>query len=166
MPATATRVIYVNQVRTLDAKVFACAVSVFVLVFIIYGIVVTGTPGQQRALQFDQRRVSDIQQISYAIDSYWQNNEKLPASFADLKNQQYSYIQSVMDPKTQVAYEYRVLGDKSYELCATFETDSSKTAARFKTQVPFSEQSWDHTAGRVCFEREVQALRKNAIPSF
>jgi len=146
-------------------KALACAVTVLVVVFIGYGIILGGTPSQQRAFQFDQRRTSDLQQISYAIDSYWQNNEKLPASFADLKNQQYSYIQSVTDPKTQVAYEYRVIGDKLYELCATFETDSLKTAARFKAQVPYSEQSWDHAVGKVCFEREVQELRKDVVPS-
>ena len=146
-------------------KAFAGIVAILVIVFIGYGIVLTGTPGQQRAFQFDQRRVSELQQISYAIDTYWQNNEKFPASFDDLKNQQHSYIQSVTDPKTQVAYEYRVLGDKSYELCATFETDSAKTAVRFKTPVPFSEQSWDHATGRVCFEREVQELRKDVAPA-
>jgi hypothetical protein len=147
------------------AKAFAGIVAVLVIVFIGYGIVLTGTPGQQRQLQFDQRRISDLQQISYAVNAYWQSSEKLPAGFDDLKNQLYSYIQSVTDPKTQVAYEYRVLGDKTYELCATFETDSSKTAARLKAQVPFSEQSWDHAAGRVCFERGAQVLRKDAMPS-
>ncbi|MDO8474326.1 MAG: DUF5671 domain-containing protein [bacterium] len=147
------------------AKAFSGIVAALALVFIAYGIVLTGTPGQQRALQFDQRRVSDLQQISYSIDSYWQNSGKLPASFEDLKGQPYSYIQSVTDPKTEVAYEYRALGDKSYELCAAFETDSSKIAVRVKAQVPFSEQSWDHAIGRACFEREVQELRKDAMPS-
>lgn len=147
-------------------KVFAAVVTALVIVFIGYGIVLSGTPGQQRAFQFDQRRVSDLQQISYAVDAYWERNKVLPASFEDLKDQSYYYIQSVTDPRTStVFYEYRVLGEKLYELCATFETDSSKIVARFKTQVPFSEQSWDHAAGRVCFEREVQELRKDVAPS-
>lgn len=141
------------------AKALAGAVTVLVAVFIVYGIVLSGTPGQQRAFQFDQRRVSDLQQISYSVDAYWQNNEKLPASFEDLKNQPY-FIQSIVDPKTQVAYEYRILGDKSYELCAVFETDSSQTAARFKTLIPFSEQPWEHAIGRTCFAREAQEIRK------
>ena len=119
-------------------KAFAIAVTVLVAVFIGYGIVLTGTPGQQRALQFDQRRVSDLQQISYAVDAYWERNKILPVSFEDMKDQSYYYIQSVTDPKTQVVYEYRVLGDMSYELCAVFETDSSRTAARFKTPIPYS----------------------------
>ena len=158
------------------AKVFALAASVLALVFIVYGIMVTGTPGQQRAFQFDQRRVSDLQQISYAVNAYWQSNGKLPASFEDLKDQPYYYIQSVTDPKTEAPYEYRpfgseslrleeVIGDKIYELCAVFETDSSKTATRFKMQVPYSEQSWEHAIGRTCFAREVQELRKDAVPA-
>lgn len=147
------------------AKTFTGVVSILVVIFIAYGIIINGTPGQQRAFQFDQRRSSDLQQISYAIDSYWQNNEKLPASFDDLKNQQYSYIQSVTDPKTGTVYEYRAAEDKAYELCAVFETNSAAIAVRFKTPTPFSERSWDHAQGRVCFEREVQELRKDAVPA-
>ena len=139
--------------------------TVLVIVFIGYGIVLTGTPGQQRALQFDQRRVSDLQQISYSINSYWQDKGKFPVSFDDLKNQQYSYIQSVTDPKTQVTYEYRVLGDKTYELCAVFETDSGEYRQRAKIPTPFSEEVWNHGIGRTCFEKEVQELRKDAAPA-
>ena len=142
------------------AKVFALAVSVLALAFVVYGIAVTGTPGQQRAVQFDQRRVADLQQISYAVNEYWQSNGKLPVALEDLKDQPYYYIQSVIDPKTEASYEYRVVGEKTYELCALFETNSSKIAARMKTPVPFSEQSWDHAAERTCFAREVQEIRK------
>lgn len=144
-------------------KVLVAIATVLVIIFIAYGIVLTGTPGQQRAFQFDQRRISDLQQISYSINSYWENSGKLPASFEDLKTKQYSHIQSVTDPKTQVAYEYRVLGDKSYELCAEFETDSSLSARRLKARVPFSEEVWDHVIGRVCFDREVQESRKDSL---
>jgi hypothetical protein len=146
------------------AKAFAGAVAAIVIVFIGYGIVITGTPGQQRALQFDQRRISDLQQISYAVNAYWQNNGKLPVGFDDLKNQPYYYIQSVTDPKTKVLYEYRAAGDKLYELCAEFETDSSQNMARFKTEIPYSEQSWDHAIRRACFEREVQEVTKAPMP--
>ena len=149
---------------SLWTKVFACTVIVLVIAFIGYGLVIIGTPGQQRAFQFDQRRVSDLQQISYAINEYWQNSGKLPSGFDDLKNQPYYYVQSVIDPKTEIPYEYRIMGDKTYELCATFETDSTLTAARFKAHVPFSEQSWDHAIGRTCFERDVQEIRKDAVP--
>ncbi|MBI1984690.1 MAG: hypothetical protein HYS60_01095 [Candidatus Wildermuthbacteria bacterium] len=145
------------------AKALAGIAAALVIIFVGYGIFLTGTPGQQRAWQFDQRRVSDLQQISYAVDAYWESNEALPESFEDLKSQSYYYIQSVTDPKTKIAYEYRTLGDKTYELCAVFETDSSQQAVRFKAEVPFSEEAWGHGAGRTCFAREAQS--RNLVPA-
>lgn len=142
------------------AKAGMVLIMVLVIVFIGYGVAVIGSPGKQRAFQFDRRRISDVQSISYAIDSYWKRNKKLPAHVDDFKNQGYYYIQSVIDPQTALPYEYRIVGDKSYELCTVFQTDSSKTASRFKTQVPFSDQSWSHAVGRTCFKKEVQDFER------
>lgn len=141
-------------------KIFFGVVVASVLGAVAFGIYIVGSPSQQRLIQFDQRRISDLQQISFAVDAFWQINEKLPAGFDDLKNQRYYYIQSVTDPKTGVAYEYRVLGDKLYELCAIFETNSSQSAERIKVPAPFSEQSWNHGIGRTCFQREEMAIKK------
>ena len=140
------------------AKACVLAVTVLVLIFIGYGIVLTGTPGQQRALQFDQRRTSDLQQISSAVQMYWEQQKKLPQGFEDLKQQQFTYIQSVQDPETQAPYEYKVLGEKTYELCAVFATDSSQYEAKTKAPTPFSAEQWNHAKGPVCFTREVQPL--------
>ena len=95
------------------------------------------------------------------LEKYYKGTKKI---LTHLKNQPYYYIQSVTDPKTQVAYEYRAAGDRIYELCAAFETDSSQTMIRFKTEIPYSEQSWDHAIGRACFEREVQEMTKALMP--
>src|SRR3989344_3682341 len=140
------------------AKARVLAVTVFVLIFIGCGIVLTGTPGQQRALQFDQRRTSDLQQIASAIQMYWEQQKKLPQGFEDLKQQQFTYIQSVQEPETQAPYEYKVLGEKTYELCAVFATDSSQYEAKTKAPTPFSAEQWNHAKGPVCFTREVQPL--------
>lgn len=139
-------------------KVFVGAVILFVLLALVFAFSVMGSPGKQRALQFDQRRVSDIQQISHAVNSYWERKGKLPLSFEELKTQPYLYIQSVKDPRTQEPYEYLVLGDKKYELCAVFETDSGEYRQRAKVPTPFSEEVWNHGIGRTCFEKEVRAL--------
>ena len=135
-------------------KIFVGAVILLVFLSLVFAFSIMGSPGKQRALQFDQRRVSDIQQISHAINSYWEREGKLPLDFEELKTQPYLYIQSVKDPRTQEFYEYRVLGDKKYELCAVFETDSSEYQQRSRVKTPFTEQVWEHGIGRACFERE------------
>ncbi len=144
----------------LGAKALAGVVVVLIIGAVSFGISLIGTPGTQRAIQFDQTRISDLQQISFAVDAYWQNNGVLPANFDALKNQQMYYIQSVSDPKTGNAYGYAITGSKTYELCATFETDSSQYATRLKTPVAFSNQQWNYGKGRTCFSKEEVQLKK------
>lgn len=146
-------------------KVFVGAVILLVFLALVYAFSVMGSPAQQRALQFDQRRLSDLQQISYAMNTYWERNKELPQSFEDLKGQPYLYIQSVNDPETEELYEYQVLGENTYELCAVFETDSSKYQQRSRVKVSFSEQVWEHEIGRTCFKREAVSTRAlEALP--
>lgn len=143
------------------AKACVLAVTVLVLIFIGYGIILTGTPGQQRQLQFDQRRTSDLQQISSAVQVYWDQQKKLPQGFDDLKQQQFTYIESVQDPETRVPYEYLVLGEKTYELCAVFATDSSQIETKTRAPTPFSAEQWNHGIGRTCFAREIPVIIKS-----
>ena len=136
-----------------SSKVFVKIVIGVVVLAVGYGISLAGSPLKQRAFQFDQRRISDLQNISSAVGTYWRNNEKLPLTFEDLKNQ-YSYIRSVADPVTQEPYEYIVRSETEYELCAVFETDSSDHGARVSKE-PFLDP-WKHGIGKTCFKREVQ----------
>lgn len=114
-----------------------------------YAVFLVGSPAEQRALQLDQRRVSDLQQIASSLEIYWQRNQKLPKSFDEFKNQDF-YVQSIVDPETGVPYEYRVTGEKTYELCAVFARGSyAKSLVR-----PFADP-WEHQSQRACFQREV-----------
>ncbi|MBI4122826.1 MAG: hypothetical protein HY458_00480 [Parcubacteria group bacterium] len=140
------------------SPIFLGAIICSVVAAVVYGMLLVGSPAEQRARQFDQRRTSDLQQISSAVQMYWEQQRKLPQGFDDLKQQQFAYIQSVQDPETKVLYEYRVLGEKTYELCAVFATDSSQVEAKTKTTTPFSAEQWNHTKGRTCFAREVQSV--------
>lgn len=140
------------------SPIFLGAVICSVAAAVIYGMILVGSPAEQRQLQFDQQRTSDLQQIASAIQMYWDQQKKLPQGFDDLKQQQFAYIQSVQDPETRAPYEYRALGEKTYELCAVFATDSARYEMKTKTPVPFSAEQWNHAKGRACFTREVQPL--------
>ncbi len=150
-----------------QSPIFLGVVICSVAAAVIYGMILVGSPAEQRQLQFDQRRTSDLQQIASAIQMYWEQQKKLPQGFDDLKQQQFAYIQSVQDPETQMPYEYRVLPafqgkvlsiPESYVLCAVFATDSSQVEAKTKTLTPFSAEQWNHGKGRTCFTREVQSI--------
>ena len=133
-------------------KIFVSVVVLAVLAAVVYGFILVGSPASQRVLRFDERRVSDLQSISFALDSYWVRNEQLPENLEALQDQRY-FVRSIQDPETEEPYEYRVLSAVTYELCAVFLAESS-----LLPKPSFSEQPWEHGMGRTCFEREVQKL--------
>ena len=138
-------------------KIFAGVVMGAIVVAVVYGFTLVGSPAGQRLIQFDERRVSNLQQITFAIDSYWVRNKTLPDNLEDLQDIRY-FLESIQDPKTGEPYEYRILSDITYELCATFETDSNAMVNSRGIAKPFSQQIWEHGIGRTCFDREVRKL--------
>ena len=109
---------------------------------IVLGFFIVGSPATARAQRFDQQRVNDLQQIEYQVINYWQNNKKLPSSVSDAR------------------YEYRILGELQYDLCAEFETVSSSKDSKVQMGRPSYagdpyQQNWDHGIGRVCFTRTI-----------
>ncbi len=139
--------------------VWALLVGVVVVVIAClgYSIYLFGTPGEQRSIQFDRQRVSDLTNISRNVEEFWQLNGELPAGFEDMSGTRYS-IHSIHDPETGVPYEYRVVDttEGAYELCAIFATD---TAERGERGPRFSDDPRDHGIGRTCFLHEVRRER-------
>lgn len=129
-----------------------------ILLSIVAGFFIVGSPAQQRMVRFDNERVSDLSNIQWQVIDYWQNKNQLPESLDDLESDISGY-RSPVDPKTNEPYEYRAAGDLSFELCATFETDGSEDNrnTRYPEKV-FSikgESNWDHQAERTCFKRTI-----------
>ena len=126
---------------------------VVVVATIGYSIYLVGTPGQQRDVRLDERRVDDLRNISQNIDTYFDLNEEMPQSLRDLSGPRF-HVRSIEDPDTGLLYEYRVMEGTRYELCAVFTTDSGE---RRDERRSFSERIWEHGAGRHCFQMEARA---------
>ena len=153
----------IHRTGTDDTKMriySACGASVFVLLAIIIGFWVMGSPYTQKEKRFDAERVSHLQTIQYQIVSYWQNKEKLPTTLDDPKDPIGGFVLPV-DPKTGLSYEYAVKDALSFELCATFtrETPTGTISQEFAAPAyPYKNgvnENWQHSAGRVCFSRTI-----------
>lgn len=154
--------------------------SILVIAIIIWSFTVIGSPATQRSQRLDQRRIEDLQNIQWQIISYWQQKEKLPDTLADLANPlQGSVVPK--DPEFQKGrlYEYKKNNDlsaqagKQFELCASFDLPIPKgfvpgqkggvyypmTAMRdVAVSMPYpggAGESWDHEAGRTCYQRTI-----------
>ncbi len=133
-------------------RVLVAVVVIAVIGCVVYAFVLMGSPGKQREIRLDRERVSHLSNIADNIDVYWELNGELPADLVDMSGPRY-FLNRIHDPDRGGRYEYRVIEDDHYELCAVFsratsEADSSRN---------FSDRAWDHQAGRTCFTLQAQA---------
>ena len=147
------------------AKMVGFAVGVLVLVAIISGFFIMGTPGEIRLVRFDSQKVNDLQNIQWQVVNYWQQKEGLPQNLEEMKDP-LSGATIPMDPQSGSDYVYRITkAPYSFELCAEFNTESSGNAAqleRMPTPAYLSgveNENWQHGTGQTCFERTIDPER-------
>ncbi len=152
---------YLGQLRRKGIGVtawFRRSVIGLVVVAVVFGFFIAGSPFQQRAYRMDQQRVQDLQVIQGQIVSFWQNKERLPASLDQLKDPISGFVPPG-DPQTGAAYGYRVIGFLTFSLCADFTASGSSeggmAAPKAVDSVQYRMDNWQHEAGRVCFERTI-----------
>ena len=121
------------------------------VVAVIAGVIVAGSPGEGRMQRLDGIRAGDLRSISMSIDAFWLRQERLPDSLGELVADPRAQV-SIEDPETEEAYEYQVLGEDSYELCAVFAL-ASITDNRAR------DAFWLHDAGRYCYSLSPQKAR-------
>ncbi|KKQ35776.1 MAG: hypothetical protein US50_C0005G0012 [Candidatus Nomurabacteria bacterium GW2011_GWB1_37_5] len=158
---------------------FGTDASILVILAIVFSFVIMGSPMKQRLLRFDERRIGDLQSIQWQVINYWQQKEKLPDGLKDLKDPLSGYSLPV-DPEFEkgVNYEYVKKDKMKFELCATFALPIPKGWQEYSDggirpmpayekgiggdttmSYPYpgpgggTNESWDHEAGRTCFER-------------
>ncbi len=134
--------------------IVAISLVVAVLTVVIVGVILLDSPAQERLRRLDERRVSDLREIAYALDAYWTREGMLPSSLGELSNEE-RIVRELADPETGAAYEYRVLSHDSYELCAIFASEMDVRSR----DVPY-EHVWSHNAGRQCFQMEAQDVER------
>ncbi|MEK7109342.1 MAG: DUF5671 domain-containing protein [Patescibacteria group bacterium] len=154
------------------ARMVSWAVALLVVLTILSGFLIIGSPQSQRAYRIDEQRVGDLTQIqSQIVYSYYQPKQKLPASLDALSDPISGWVLP-KDPESGAAYEYRATGTLSFELCATFTHESRSVQQGGLTPRPatvymggMKGDNWQHGAGRTCFERVIDPQLYPATPS-
>lgn len=143
------------------SKYIAGACAIIVLVAVVGAFFIVGSPMKARAEQFDQQRVMDLQNIQWQVVNYWQRKGQLPNNLTDLNDSISGYTVPV-DPETSIAYEYTATGfaNLGFQLCSTFNLPSDANGNMKNVPTPAMypgeiSQSWNHPAGRFCFDRSI-----------
>jgi type II secretory pathway pseudopilin PulG len=127
---------------------------VFIIVLTTVGLVTAGLQipaiQEQRGIVADQQAVSDLQDIKTAMTTYFSEKDDLPTSLSAL-----TFTGTTKNRLSR--YEYKAGNGSSYELCATFKTEtksSTSTSSSASTELSYT-SLYDvfstHKKGRQCF---------------
>jgi hypothetical protein len=126
-------------------RLLAAVLTIVVAAAVVTGIVIIGSPMDERTRRLDTRRVLDLQQISQAVRVYHMRHQRTPASLDELSREPGLAIVP-RDPVSGQPYRYSSVDSESYELCGTFDRDSDARTPGF----------WSHGAGTQCFALNVK----------
>lgn len=136
------------------ARALGIAAVVVVAAAVVAGFLAVGSPGRARATRLDDRREGELARIADAIDRYYGQEAALPSSLSALASYRGVHGVSIQDPVSGRPYEYEPGAQRTYRLCAEFDTVERGGEGRSAAPVGDS-RFWDHPAGRHCFDVEV-----------
>lgn len=140
-------------------KIFILLSTIGVIIGIVAGFWLLGSPFKQRQLRADEQRLQDLYQIAFKLNEQAINNGtvnktfQLPDSLPETEK---------TDPITAKPYNYKRLNDTDYKLCAEFATNSKAEPAI--NDEPPKQKFWQHPAGLHCFQFNV--LKQVDTPNY
>jgi hypothetical protein len=146
----------VNQKDKIISIYFYASLTVIVAAF-IFSLFIVESPTATRNRMLDEVILNNFSNIDGALNSYYSQYGKLPASLDELlKVGNYIVSSNLVDVSTNKQFEYKVKADKSYELCATFKASNKDPQASLNT---YLKERWPHDAGNQCINQQITAVK-------
>lgn len=160
------KVQYKNDIPRSVFKRFGYVLTGIVVLGIILGFVVAGSPTTERNRTFDTRRANDLASLADCLNNYAQEYNRLPSTLDEFTETRMSRCAGYSDPETKQAYEYQVISPLSkngsslqgeFELCAVFSLAQDGSQNTDQTYYYGSDRlKWEtHTTGRNCDREKV-----------
>ncbi|MDO8499564.1 MAG: DUF5671 domain-containing protein [bacterium] len=149
-----------TAVKSKIPKLLAIIVSALVVISIIIGVRVIGTPRDQRNRRFDEQRMQNLDMLQNEIISYWTRKSVLPATLNDLQDDISGFFPP-NDPGSHLPYEYKIIDTLTFKLCASFALSNEAYSRSGPKEIPYSynntyQQNWSHPrVGNNCFTRKI-----------
>jgi hypothetical protein len=111
------------------------------------------SPSVARAKRLDQIVVNNIYELENAVNTYYNEYNRLPVNLDEIKNSPDIYLdaKSLVDPESREAIEYKVSGEKDFSFCAVFRAPSdSENDSR-----AYGPGNKEHGAGYDCIDGQL-----------
>lgn len=145
-----------NFKKNTVVKIYFWSSLALVLIILVSGFLIADSPAKVRNMKYDAEIIRDFNTISHEINSYNIRNSKLPEDLEELENNtEFIKISNyIKNEETREVYEYKVINDTEYELCATFrESNLDDNQDR-----DYMYEEWPHEKGNKCFKKKVNKV--------
>ena len=103
---------------------FYSSLAIVVIVFVA-ALFNVESPTQTRNRKIDEHALNNMSMIQSAVEGYYQEFKVMPKDFTELKSKElYLTDDNFKNTATNKQIEYKVTGDKEYELCTDFLTSN------------------------------------------
>jgi len=122
-----------------------------ILAVIVFGFYLTGSPSENRTYRRDEVRVADLGTLRDAVNWYRREEKQAPTSLDSILQNctgKTGYRCSRLQNMNMDDFEYSVTGEKTFQLCATFE----RAAPFLRGNERNATRPSDHNAGRQCYD--------------
>lgn len=135
-------------------KVLLFASSILFIALVAAGFKAAGSPSTARRVESDRNRVERLNSLHFELQAFYNRTGDLPKSIQELKSREHydDRYDPLRDPESGTVFAYELVGDKTYRVCAVFQSDSDEDRSGYDIAEP---GVYDHPKGRHCFTREV-----------
>ncbi|MDD5749951.1 MAG: DUF5671 domain-containing protein [Patescibacteria group bacterium] len=134
-----------------------------VLVVFVTSWFFVDTPAQTRNKKIDQEIINNFYEINSAINDRYTLNGEIPADLEILISDSGGYRlgdKSIVHPLNGQIYQYEVLAEDEYKICAEFLTSNLEDGQRDF----YYSRDYRHDKGYQCFSQKAQALTDSKMP--
>jgi len=132
---------------------------VIIIAVFVSALLIVESPKEARDRKLDNTTLEDFNIISDGLSDYYSKNQKLPITLEELKSEVlFVTEENLRDSDTNEAYEYNVIADKKYQLCAVFKTSNIDSQDVSKE---FYRETWSHKIGKQCIDKNIEQKEYN-----
>lgn len=143
---------------------FYCSLAIVIVAFIA-SLFFVESPTITRNRKLDNAILQRFDKLDGEIRGYYANKSKLPDNLEILlAERSYLINEDLEDPSTKVVFDYKISGDKSYQLCANFRM-SNKDKNIQDENMGYDEYKvkWSHEAGDQCLKQIIVKDIDNSV---
>jgi hypothetical protein len=131
-------------------KFFGISAASLILIIFILGFFVIDSPAVSREKKQDEQVIEYLVAVNYQINSYFDDNQKLPENLSILDGTKY-------EPNSKINFDagftYAKKSDNFFEVCANFKQSNRDLNGGYYNN------DWRHDGGKACFQKNV--IKKN-----